>query len=328
MSAIESLLVDSDDDDLGDLDLSAITLEDILREEELATATANGVAAAGSVEGNTPDDDLFFSPATFTLSIAPVPGMEVVKGTGATANGAAANKKLDRAKSLTEMNAGGNAALVTGAANAAGAQFRSPLEIAEAREKQLLSCVGVELISPLQVKRRLRANARTKNVNSKKKDGSSKQKAKKKIIAVTSADGSAADKKQGKSTGVVKVQAMDAISRQLRKNIEFKEFGPGSPTVVAIHSKFIAIGTSKGLVIIFDHFQNVRIHYVRAWLKDRSSNRTLCVSSFSLSAFRFAKCWATQATPRPTDRSLRLTCRQAATTSCAASRAAASCCGI
>lgn len=261
MSTIESLLVDSDDDDLGDLDLSAITLEDILREEELAAATANGAAAAaGGVEGNTPDDDLFFSPATFTLSIAPVPGMEVVKATGAMANGGgAANKKLDRAKSLTEMNAGGNAALVTGAANAAGVHFRSPLEIAEAREKQLLSCVGVELISPLQVKRRLRANARTKNVNSKKKaDGSSKQKAKKKIIAVTSADGNAADKKQGKSTGVVKVQAMDAISRQLRKNIEFKEFGPGSPTVVAIHSKFIAIGTSKGLVIIFDHFQNVR----------------------------------------------------------------------
>lgn len=265
MSAIESLLVDSDDDDLGDLDLSAITLEDILREEELATATANGATAAGGVEGNTPDDDLFFSPATFTLSIAPVPGMEVVKATGATATGGAANKKLDRAKSLTEMNAGGNAALVTGAANAAGAHFRSPLEIAEAREKQLLSCVGVELISPLQVKRRLRANARTKNVNSKKKDGSSKQKAKKKIIAVTSADGSATDKKQGKSTGVVKVQAMDAISRQLRKNIEFKEFGPGSPTVVAIHSKFIAIGTSKGLVIIFDHFQNVRICYGSVW---------------------------------------------------------------
>ncbi|GLE02032.1 hypothetical protein PINS_up010870 [Pythium insidiosum] len=52
---------------------------------------------------------------------------------------------------------------------------------------------------------------------------------------------------------------MDAISRQLQKNLEFKEHGPGSPTVVAIHSKFIAIGTSKGLVLIFDHFQNVRL---------------------------------------------------------------------
>lgn len=267
MSAVESLLVDSDDDDVGDLDLTSITLEDILREEELA-AQGGGEAAtsADKAGGSTPEDDLFFSPATFTLSIAPVPGMEVVKTPGAATNGNASNKMLDRAKSLTEMNVGGNAAVVTGAAasNAANgsgprSHFRSPLEIAEAREQQLLSCVGVELISPLQVKRRLRANARTKNTSNKKKqDGSSKQKAKKKVVAITSADGSAVDKKQGKSTGVVKVQAMDSISRQLRKNIEFKEYGPGSPTVVAIHSKFIAIGTSKGLVIIFDHFQNVR----------------------------------------------------------------------
>lgn len=266
MSAIESLLIDSDDDDLGDMDLSNITLEDILREEELAAQTASGAAAASAVEGNTPDDDLFFSPATLTLSIAPVPGMEVVKaptsnGSGATPlGGVNASKKLDRAKSLTEMSAGGNAALATGAAHVTGAHFRTALEVAEAREKQLLSCVGVELISPLQVKRRLRANARTKSASSKKRgDKSAKAKAAKakKVVAVASVESAAAGDKS-KSTGVVKVQAMDAISRQLRKNIEFKEFGPGSPTVVAIHSKFIAIGTSKGLVIIFDHFQNVR----------------------------------------------------------------------
>jgi hypothetical protein len=256
MSAVESLLVDSDDDDLGDIDLTAITLEDILREEELAAQ--GGGDPANKAEASTLEDDLFFSPATFTLSIAPVAGMEVVKASGAAASSSAAVKKVDRAKSLTEMNVGGNAAMVTGAAtsntangSSAQTQFRSPLEIAEAREQQLLSCVGVELISPLQVKRRLRANARTKKK-------SSKQKAKKKVISITSADATPAEKKQTKSTGVVKVQAMESISRQLRKNIEFKEYGPGSPTVVAIHSKFIAIGTSKGLVIIFDHFQNVR----------------------------------------------------------------------
>lgn len=283
MNTIESLLVDSDDDDLGDMDLGAITLEDILREEELAAQAADGGAAsdASSSAATADADDLFFSPALLTLAMAPVPGMEVVKATsvaGAVVPGA--GKRLDRAKSLTEMNAGGNAALATGAAALSSAQFRSPLEIAEAREKQLLSCVGVELISPLQVKRRLRANARTKHSGGKKKKktatkttkttkpdlkvaGPTKKKTVT-VVATATADGSSAavDKKAAaptKSTGVVKVQAMDAISRQLRKNIEFKEFGPGSPTVVAIHSKFIAIGTSKGLVIIFDHFQNVRL---------------------------------------------------------------------
>ncbi|TYZ62419.1 hypothetical protein PybrP1_008661 [[Pythium] brassicae (nom. inval.)] len=266
MSAIESLLIDSDDDDLGDVDLGAITLEDILREEELAAAQAadGGATSAASSSAAADPDDLFFSPALLTLAIAPVPGMEVVKASSSSSAAGpvpGAGKRLDRMKSLTEMNAGGNAALATGAAAAAaaaGAQFRSPLEIAEAREKQLLSCVGVELISPLQVKRRLRANARTKHAGGKKQSAKQKAKAKKTVTVVTAADGGAADKKGGKSTGVVKVQAMEAISRQLRKNIEFKEFGPGSPTVVAIHSKFIAIGTSKGLVIIFDHFQNIR----------------------------------------------------------------------
>ncbi|KAG7386474.1 Vacuolar protein sorting-associated protein 8, partial [Phytophthora boehmeriae] len=221
MSGVESLLLDSDDEDLGDLDLSTITLEEILREEELAAKGQDSEASKQDA------DELFFAPATFTLNIEPGPGMDVVPV--AKASPPAANK--------TET------------------QFRTPLEIAEAREKQLLSCVGVELISPLQVKRRLRAHARSKALKS-RHDGvvaTKKSERKKKIAEGTAGNNASAEKK---STGVVKVEPMEAISRQLRKNIEFKEYGPGSPTVVAIHSKFIAIGTSKGLVIIFDHFQN------------------------------------------------------------------------
>ncbi|KAL4086763.1 hypothetical protein PRIC1_013824 [Phytophthora ramorum] len=226
MSGVESLLLESDDEDLGELDLSAITLEDILREEEQAT---KGTQAQGG--GAQDGDELFFSPATFTLSIEPGPGMDVVP----------APKAAPVAASKTETH------------------FRSPLEIAEAREKQLLSCVGVELISPLQVKRRLRAHARSKALKS-RREGlvAMKKNQRKKQIAEGAGATAVAVATEKKSTGVVKVEPMEAISRQLRKNIEFKEYGPGSPTVVAIHSKFIAIGTSKGLVIIFDHFQNIR----------------------------------------------------------------------
>ncbi|KAL4164285.1 hypothetical protein KRP22_004152 [Phytophthora ramorum] len=226
MSGVESLLLESDDEDLGELDLSAITLEEILREEEQAT---KGTQAQGG--GAQDGDELFFSPATFTLSIEPGPGMDVVP----------APKAAPVAASKTETH------------------FRSPLEIAEAREKQLLSCVGVELISPLQVKRRLRAHARSKALKS-RREGlvAMKKNQRKKQIAEGAGATAVAVATEKKSTGVVKVEPMEAISRQLRKNIEFKEYGPGSPTVVAIHSKFIAIGTSKGLVIIFDHFQNIR----------------------------------------------------------------------
>uniref|UniRef100_M4BTF5 Uncharacterized protein n=1 Tax=Hyaloperonospora arabidopsidis (strain Emoy2) TaxID=559515 RepID=M4BTF5_HYAAE len=233
MSTIERLLLESeedDDDDLGDLgelDLSAITLEEILREEEAASKTLeDGPDAPGALQNG---DDLFFAPATFTLHIEPGPGMDVIP----------VRRVSPAALTKTET------------------QFRTPLEIAEAREKQLLSCIGVELISPLQVKRRLRAHARSKALQSRrqglvarKKNGKNKRIAKGAGVAATAAE--------KKSTGVVKVEPMEAISRQLRKNIEFKEYGPGSPTVVAIHSKFIAIGTSKGLVVIFDHFQNIR----------------------------------------------------------------------
>eukprot|EP00644_Phytophthora_capsici_P008268 jgi/Phyca11/528038/estExt2_fgenesh1_pm.C_PHYCAscaffold_260026 len=211
MSGVESLLLESDEEDLGELDLSAITLEEILREEELSNKNTEDGESHNSPQQD--GDDLFFSPATFTLNIEPGPGMDT--------------------------------------------HFRTPLEIAEAREKQLLSCVGVELISPLQVKRRLRAHARSKALKS-RREGLVAMKKNQRKKQIAEGAGAAAVAAEKKSTGVVKVEPMEAISRQLRKNIEFKEYGPGSPTVVAIHSKFIAIGTSKGLVIIFDHFQNIR----------------------------------------------------------------------
>lgn len=250
MSAVEHLLLDSDEEDLGDLDLAGITLEDILREEELASAANGGDAAASS----NPDEELFFTSATVTL--AALPGMELVTTTDAGAASVIATRQspaksnastvMDRSKSVSELPK--------------DPLFRGPLELAEAREKQLLSCIGAELVSPLQVKRRLRETARTKHLH-KTTNGKPKKKfARRKSVVDSASNGRVSEKKGGKSsTGVVKVQPMEIISRQLKKNLEFKEYGPGSPTVVAIHSKFIAIGTSKGLVIIFDHFQNVSI---------------------------------------------------------------------
>jgi hypothetical protein len=279
MSAVDNLLLDSDDEDLGDLDLSAITLEEILREEELAAKTTAGGAAglaspSATASSASDDDDLFFSPATFTLSLAPMPGMDVVPAAAVAAK-SGSSSVLERAKSITDVTSS-----VAPAVAGTSAHFRGALEIAEAREKQLLSCVGVELVSPLQVKRRLRAHARTKSLNKRKPTSKSKKKAVTDSASIAATNGKdSGDKKAGKTTGVVKVQPMEAISRQLRKNIEFKEYGPGSPTVVAIHSKFIAIGTSKGLVIIFDHFQNVRLQdrtKVLQCTRDANS-RVVCV---------------------------------------------------
>nr|CCA20847.1 vacuolar protein sortingassociated protein 8 putati [Albugo laibachii Nc14] len=115
------------------------------------------------------------------------------------------------------------------------------METAELLESRLIDCEIVDFVSPLQVKRRLRYQKKT-HLAQKATTENENVKANA-LIA---------------SKNVVKVESMETISRQLFKNWDMKENGPGSPTVIAIHSKFIAIGTSRSLVLVFDHFQNIR----------------------------------------------------------------------
>ncbi|KDO25972.1 hypothetical protein SPRG_08625 [Saprolegnia parasitica CBS 223.65] len=132
-----------------------------------------------------------------------------------------------------------------------GALTKSPLEVAQAIEDAFLAAPTEVLVSPLAVKRRMRVHQQALKL---RKETNTLDKMK---IAL--------QLKQKQSTGgsgVVKVEPMQTISKQLAKNAEFRENGPGSPTVVAIHPKFIAIGTSKSLVLVFDHFQNIR-HVLR-----------------------------------------------------------------
>jgi hypothetical protein len=60
------------------------------------------------------------------------------------------------------------------------------------------------------------------------------------------------------SSNNVKCVEMDIVSTQLRKNASFRNHGPGVATVLSIHSKFIAVGTSRGLILLFDHEQEIR----------------------------------------------------------------------
>lgn len=51
---------------------------------------------------------------------------------------------------------------------------------------------------------------------------------------------------------------METISSQLTRNSQFRQHGPGTATVVQITSKFISVGTTRGLVLLFDHSQEMR----------------------------------------------------------------------
>lgn len=56
----------------------------------------------------------------------------------------------------------------------------------------------------------------------------------------------------------VKCVELETLSSQLMRNASYKQHGPGIATVVCAHSKFIAIGTSKGLILLFDYNQEIR----------------------------------------------------------------------
>jgi hypothetical protein len=62
----------------------------------------------------------------------------------------------------------------------------------------------------------------------------------------------------GSALSHLKNTDLEAISSQLRRNAQYKQHGPGTAMVLYVQLKFIAIGTSRGLILLFDHFQEIR----------------------------------------------------------------------
>lgn len=110
----------------------------------------------------------------------------------------------------------------------------SKLKAAVEREQRLVKKrATVETASPLFLKRRARAReGREAKVASRR----------------AAASGRCA----------VKVETLAAVSRQLGKNAQYRAHGPGLPSALTVRSKFVAVGTSRGLTLVFDHFEEVR----------------------------------------------------------------------
>ena len=111
---------------------------------------------------------------------------------------------------------------------------------------------SITILSPLEVKRRIR----------KKKD--------KYTTTIINSNQQQQQRQRRKKTKSFSVgtSKLESISKLLVKNAQFKHNGPGLPTSIAVHSKFLAIGTSHSLIIVFDHFQEVRI-VLGDWKKSR-----------------------------------------------------------
>jgi hypothetical protein len=57
----------------------------------------------------------------------------------------------------------------------------------------------------------------------------------------------------------IRCDNLESISNQLKRNSSYKQHGPGHSTVMAVNAQFVAVGTSKGLVILFDHNHEIRL---------------------------------------------------------------------
>ena len=130
---------------------------------------------------------------------------------------------------------------------------RSSFNRAEVEVAMLVKAApSITILSPLEVKRRIR----------KKKD--------KYTTTIINSNQQQQQRQRRKKTKSFSVgtSKLESISKLLVKNAQFKHNGPGLPTSIAVHSKFLAIGTSHSLIIVFDHFQEVRI-VLGDWKKSR-----------------------------------------------------------
>ena len=117
---------------------------------------------------------------------------------------------------------------------------------AEAAERALAEAAPEAAVSPLAMKRR--ARARPPDLRRTRPNG-----------AGPDAPPPPASRRSAASgRGPCVLESMAAISRQLGKNAQYRAHGPGPPTALAVHAKFVAVGTGRGLTLVFDHFQEVR----------------------------------------------------------------------
>lgn len=60
------------------------------------------------------------------------------------------------------------------------------------------------------------------------------------------------------SASLMMLDEMNAITKQLKRNGDYQQHGPGTATAMVVGPKMTAVGTVKGYALIFDHKQEIR----------------------------------------------------------------------
>ena len=111
----------------------------------------------------------------------------------------------------------------------------SALNRAREYERNLLRPGQTDIVSPLMVKRRRIPRVPLKQQNS-----------------------ASVQQQLQQQHAMVECKNMNKISMELKKNMQVRQKAVGLPTCLTMNSKFIAIGTQRGIVLVFDLFEELR----------------------------------------------------------------------
>ena len=157
---------------------------------------------------------------------------------------------------------GGSSAVVspTSASQAISAAY---LRHARNAEQKLLRPGQKDIVSPLMVKRRMKPRemltSRKKDEASAGAQSASGKDGESAAVKATAAAASARLPGATSSTSVVESKPLSRIGKELLVNSRERKSSVGLPTALAVSSKFIAVGTQKGQVLVFDHFEVLKL---------------------------------------------------------------------
>jgi WD40 repeat protein len=143
--------------------------------------------------------------------------------------------------------------------NKVGLASDMALKHAEEYERQLLKPGQCDIVSPLMVKRRMKPKIELQTKSRIQKQQLQQQQqykipAHKKISTTISSN--ILQQSPFNFSGMIELKNMQKISSELQNSIQNKDVG--LPTALCISSKFIAVGTQRGVVLVFDLFEELR----------------------------------------------------------------------
>ena len=124
---------------------------------------------------------------------------------------------------------------------------QAALKAAEEYERRLLKPGQRDIVSPLMVKRRMKPKIELQTKSRKEQAPS-----RKKSIGIASQNA------QFDFSGMIESKCMQRISAELQRGMGQEGEQVGLPTALSIGSKFIAVGTQRGVVLVFDLFEELR----------------------------------------------------------------------